>query len=219
MKCPFCGAPYGKLIPADVVQVECQYCGGIFQVQPRVGIEISRCPNHPEKVAVGICNDCKSRFCAECLHAYALETRDVSATLYLCPNCLRARHAENAERYIYAGILLLLIGIFFCVVSLVFGIAIVILGVAAIIYGFSKKPGAIVEPTVDELWGRKKEEKAEFGGDFDAMHSELLARYVNHWGVTTGTQLLHDEIRAYMKHGDSFPEAIARVYQKQQNKH
>jgi uncharacterized Zn-finger protein len=219
VRCPYCGAPYGKLIPADVVQVECQYCGGTFQVQPRIGIEISRCPSHPEKAAVGICNDCKRSFCGECLHVYALETRDADATLYLCPTCLRARHVEKAERYIYAGVLLLLIGMFLCIVFLVFGIAAVVLGFGAIIYGFSKKPAAIEEPTIDELWAREKEEKAEFGDDFKAMHGELLTRYVNHWGVTTGTQLLDDEIRAYMRQGDSFPEAVTKVYQKQQNKH
>ena len=114
---------------------------------------------------------------------------------------------------------MLLIGTFFCIAFLVFGIATVALGSGAIIYGFSKKPAAFDEPTIDESWAREKEEKAEFRDDVKAMHGELLARYVNHWGVTTGTQLLEDEIRAYMRQGDSFSEAVTKVYRKQQNKH
>lgn len=34
--CPFCGAPYKKLIPSDALQLKCDNCGATFQVPPKI---------------------------------------------------------------------------------------------------------------------------------------------------------------------------------------
>jgi hypothetical protein len=97
--CPMCGAPYRMLIPADVIQVKCTYCGAIVLVPPHLGGAIQQCPNHPDALAVGICNDCDGNFCDRCL--YLFEARD--ATLYLCSKCYKNRKGSGLLSYGVAG--------------------------------------------------------------------------------------------------------------------
>jgi predicted Zn finger-like uncharacterized protein len=222
VKCPSCGAPYRDVIPADVVQVKCKYCGGVFHVPPTIGAEVFRCVNHPEKVAVGMCNDCGRSFCACCLHSYNLATRGESATLYLCPDCLKARYDKKVQGYIVAGAFMLLMGALFTIASPVPGVLFLVLGLVSLFYGVSSRPGAIQESTVDEFKTRQEEKKAELaeyeGVDYEAIYDELITRYVNHWGASLGIQLLDDEISACMRHGQSFPEAVIAVYRRQEKK-
>jgi hypothetical protein len=49
------------------------------------------------------------------------------------------------------------------------------------------------------------------------LYDKLLAKYVNHWGYQTGTRILDDEIAANTRHGDSFAEAVRKVYQRQED--
>lgn len=222
VKCPFCGAPYRDVIPADVVQVKCKYCGGVFHVPPTIGAEVSRCANHPEKVAVGMCNDCGRSFCAGCLHSYKLAARGESATLYLCPDCLKARYDKKVQGYIVAGAFMLLIGALFTIASPVPGVLFLVVGFVSLFYGVSNRFGAIQESTIDELKTQQEKEKAELaeyeGVDYEAIYDELITRYVNHWGASLGIQLLDDEISACMRHGQSFPEAVIAVYRRQEKK-
>jgi hypothetical protein len=220
IKCPFCGAPYTDVIAADVVQVKCKYCGGMFQVPQTIGAQLSRCLNHPEKVAVGICNNCGQSFCGTCLHAYRLATRDTSATLYLCPDCLKKLYDKKVQGYIYAGALMLLMGLLFTIVVPLPGVILLVFGLVSIFYGFSGKSGAIEEKTIDESKAeqeKRKAEAAEYDGlDFEAMYDELVTRYASHWGASEGLQVLDEEINAYVRHGQSFPEAVIAVYRRQE---
>jgi len=86
--CPFCGAPHSESIPAGVVQVKCHYCGAEVLVPPRLGGAIQRCPNHPEVLALGLCNDCGKSFCDQCL--YVLEAEQ--SRLNVCSKCYESRN-------------------------------------------------------------------------------------------------------------------------------
>lgn len=85
--CPFCGAPHGEVIPVGVVQVKCHYCGAMVVVPPQLGGVVQRCPNHPEVLAVGLCNDCGRSFCDRCLYLFEVE----HGKLYLCSKCFESR--------------------------------------------------------------------------------------------------------------------------------
>lgn len=100
LNCPFCGSPYRKMVPADVVQLNCRYCGGIFLVSSRIETRVFRCPSHPEKIAVGVCGDCAKSFCRECLSTWVLETLEGYANLHLCPECFRRRR-QRLKFFLY----------------------------------------------------------------------------------------------------------------------
>ena len=87
--CPFCGAPYRTLIPVGTVQVKCQYCGSTVLVPPRLGGAVQRCPNHPDVLSVGLCNDCGKSYCDHCLYVY--KVRD--GKLHLCSKCNESRNS------------------------------------------------------------------------------------------------------------------------------
>jgi hypothetical protein len=221
VKCPFCGAPYRDVVPANVVQVKCKYCGGVFHVPAAFGAEVARCVNHPEKVAVGLCNDCGQNFCGTCLHAYQLTTRTDSTTLYLCPDCLKARYGHNLRTYSYLGAFFILVGLPFTFVTPIVGVVFLVPGAFSFAYGLLNRPEEVQESNVDELKAQQEEKKAEFletdGVDYDAMYDKLVARYENHYGPGLGIQLLEDEINAYVRHGQSFPEAVIAVYRRHEN--
>jgi hypothetical protein len=218
VRCPFCGAPYRDVIPADVVQLKCKYCGGIFQVALAAG-EVARCVNHPEKVAVGMCNDCGREFCGNCLHAYRMAAHGENATLYLCPNCLSARYQRKTQGFVYTGALFAFLGLLLVFVVPVAGAVFLVPGGLSLAYGLLAHAGEAQESNVDELKNQQEQKKAELveqdGVDYDAVYDDLVARYVDHWGPSLGTQLLDDEINACMRHGQSFPEAVIAVYRRQ----
>jgi hypothetical protein len=109
--CPFCGAPHREIVQASTVQLKCDYCGGTFVVPRGFGEQV-RCPNHPEKLPVGLCNDCGGSFCGDCLHVFNLRSQHESANLFLCPDCLKARHIEVANGAMIGGIFMAVIGFF-----------------------------------------------------------------------------------------------------------
>jgi len=220
--CPFCGAPYREFIPTNALQLECQYCGGVFLVPPEIG-GIPQCSYHIDRLSIGICNDCGKNFCGECLHVYNLETKGANAILYLCSACLKRRHVKNANGFIYVGFMLLLSGALYSLFVIPIGILFLLLGCGAVIYGFSKRSATLEEFTIDELNLQREKRKTELaemeGADVEELYSELLTRYINHWGLATGTELLDSEIGAYTRHGVSFSEAVKKIYQRQQSKH
>jgi hypothetical protein len=219
IRCPFCGAPYKKLVPQDVLQLNCDYCGATFRPPPKIGLEIPRCGNHPERYAVGKCNDCGGEFCSECLQTYNFSTRDGSALLYLCPDCLRERESKKADSFILGGGAIAFVGILMSFIFWPIGMLVIAGGVIEIVYGISRKPkgGAVTrEPRV-------KAEEPETAPDSewqeaDKLYDVLFTKYSQHWGISTGAKLLEDEIRAYTWHGDSWPEAVRRIYTRQEKK-
>lgn len=214
--CPFCGAPQRVIISLGTVQVNCQYCGALILVPPWICGETLRCANHPERLAVGLCNDCGRSFCSECLRIYHLEARDTAATLYLDTGCLRSRYADKAAKGILAGILLLAYGIFSAIFFVEIGILIIIFAGGVIAYSVFKGRKIPTEPTVDKILMERK----RIGGDSELMESvdadklynELLTQYVQKWGALTGTEFLREEIRGYLSQGVSFPEAVKRIH-------
>jgi len=102
LTCPFCGAPHRGVIPSGTVQVKCEYCGGTILVPSSA----SRCPNHPDVLAVGLCNDCGGSYCDSCLYLYKIK----DATLHLCPSCFKKRKAKEVRVTLILGVLCLLIG-------------------------------------------------------------------------------------------------------------
>ena len=90
--CPFCGAPYRTLIPSGAAQVKCSYCGATVLVPPDLGGTTHRCPNHPDLLAVGLCNDCSQSYCGHCLYVYEVK----SAKLHVCSKCYEQRNAMKS---------------------------------------------------------------------------------------------------------------------------
>lgn len=213
--CSFCGAPQRKIIPPGTTQVKCQYCGGIILVPPWMGGKTLRCNDHPERLAVGMCNDCGRNFCGECLRIYHLKTRETETTLYLDTACLRKRHAEKANKIIWGGILLLAYGIFATIVALAFGVLIILAG-GIIAYGVFKSREIPTELTVDKILMERERIEADpalkKSVDAEKLYNELLTQYVYRWGAITGTDLLREEIRAFLRQGFSFPEAVKKIH-------
>jgi len=115
---------------------------------------------------------------------------------------------------------MLLMGMLFTIAVPVPGAILLVFGLVSIFYGFSGKSGAIEEKTIDELKAEQEKRKAETaerdGVDFEAMYDDLVTRYASHWGASEGLQILDEEINAYMRHGQSFPEAVIAVYRRQE---
>jgi hypothetical protein len=184
--------------------------------------EVYRCLNHPDRAAVGKCNDCGESFCKDCLNIYNLNTGNESAVLYLCPTCLRKRNIEKADRTIIAGIFFSLFGLFSTVLFLPIGIIIILVGLGMVIYGFSQKSEANERSTPTNLQAEEEKRKAELmaleGFDSEEAYNKLLTYYVYHWGPRMGTELLESEIVAYTRCGVSFPEAVKKIYKRQEQK-
>lgn len=202
--------------------MKCRYCGGMFIVPPSIGRGAYLCANHSDRMATGLCNDCGDNFCGECLHSYDLKTQNVRATLYLCPSCLREKYIDKANDITHAGILIAGCGVFMAIFSLSLGIFCAILGMGVIFYGVSERAASFSEPTVNELCEEREKRKAEIaaseGGNIEWLYNELVSQYVNHWGAQRGTELLESEVMAHLRHGESFQEAVQKIYWRQQRK-
>ena len=214
--CPFCGAPQRMIIPEGTLQVKCPYCGGVVLVPPWMGGKTVRCGNHPERLAVGVCNDCGRNFCGECLYIYHLRTRDTKATLYLDQTCLRKRYAARANKIKFSGMAIVAYGIFLSIVFPPFGIMVIIGGAALIAYGIYKSkeppPEVVIGKTLMERQQIEADPKLKKAVDAEKLYNELLTEYVNKWGGRAGIDLLQSEISAYTRQGVSFPEAVKRIY-------
>jgi hypothetical protein len=152
--------------------------------------------------------------------------------LYLCPNCLRKRKLERTDVNILLSILLLIAGILVLGYGVAFGSPIWLAGAflslvsGAGIWYFegqrSEVPPEIVPETVpeagvsiDEKGGMSEEAEAE---EAERLYDQLFTKYVDHWGIQTGTQLLDSEIRAYTMHGDSYAKAMRKISERNKSK-
>lgn len=54
--------------------------------------------------------------------------------------------------------------------------------------------------------------------DAESLYDKLLTHYVQHWGAKLGTELLDSEIKAHTWHGDTFEEAVRKVYERQRRR-
>jgi hypothetical protein len=232
IRCPFCGAPYKKPVPPNALQLKCDYCGATFHTPPKLGVEIPRCYNHCERYATGICNDCGQSFCSECLTAFPLVTDGARAMLYLCPNCLRKRNLERADVNILISILFLVVGILVFGYGVAFGSLFWLAGAfltivsGATIWYFegqrSEIPPEMIPETMPEasVTAEEKEAKSDEAEAEEAerLYDQLFTKYIEHWGIQTGTQLLEGEIQAYTRHGDSYAQAMRKIVERNKMK-
>ncbi|MGQ9625207.1 MAG: hypothetical protein ACUVT9_07565 [Candidatus Bathycorpusculaceae bacterium] len=112
LTCPFCGAPYRAIIPAGTIQVKCNYCGAAILVPPLLGGVVRQCPNHPDTLAVGLCNDCGQSYCTRCLYIFNVE----GGKLHICAKCYEKR---SSMKTVGALILLILSIIFFLAIPFI----------------------------------------------------------------------------------------------------
>jgi len=92
--CPFCGAPYEKFTPRlGSTCVVCEQCGCLFFISSKFGGFDEWCTNHPDRVAVSLCDKCWRPFCRSCLQVVEEAGRGV----VLCSDCLLKFKAEKAR--------------------------------------------------------------------------------------------------------------------------
>ena len=220
LACPFCSAPQRDVVPSDAAQVKCEYCGSIFPVSPYLKDTISRCPNHPEAFATGLCNDCGGNFCMRCLYEYELKTEGASARLYLCSKCLRGRHLKQANAYVLIGLLVLSAEILVLVSPVQEMIAlgtlfVLLFSIPFIAYGLYKRSSLQEEPSVyDEKESiSKSKEVSELAQDIDVdvLYGKMLGKYMMRWGAINAKEMLDSEIYAHIRHGLDYNEAVRRV--------
>jgi len=207
--CPFCGAPYRELIPAGVVQVKCKYCQATVLVPPRLGGLIQRCPNHPEVLAVGLCNDCGKSYCDRCLYIHKVE----GGELHVCPKCYENRHSWKVTGAIIVFILFFCIfflpsvflfatagGSFLFILFLVFSLLIFL--------DITKKPLTIHDARLKIKTANMSETtKPQTITD---LYEKMLHTYVRVEG-SRGKFLLEKKIGEYVKRGLSQEEAILKA--------
>jgi len=131
------------------------------------------------------------------------------------------------ETCIWAGILLLAYGIFSAFFSVGFGVLFIIFAGGIIAYAVLKGREKPKESTLDKvlmereriddkvLMERERIEAdpaLEESVDAEKLYDELLTQYVYRWGPRTGTVLLREEVRGYLRQGISFPEALKRIH-------
>lgn len=152
--------------------------------------------------------------------------------LYLCPNCLRKRKLERTDVNILLASLLLIAGILVLGYGVAFGSPIWLAGAflslvsGAGIWYFegqrSEVPAEIVPETVpkadisvEEKGAMSEEAEAE---EAERLYDQLFTKYVDHWGIQTGPQLLESEIQAYTRHGDSYAKAMRKIAERNKTK-
>jgi hypothetical protein len=86
-------------------------------------------------------------------------------------------------------------------------------------YSVSERVEASAKPTTEEPAQETGQESAfesrTEDGDAELLYDKLLTQYIQHWGAKLGMELLDNEIRAHTWHGDTFEEAVRRVYERQ----
>lgn len=215
--CPFCGGVYRESISLGTVQVKCKYCGGTILVPPHIGGETWRCPNHPDILAVGLCNDCGGRYCDTCLNYYSLE----HGTLHLCPACFKARKSRDASGALWIGVMLVLFGLLFSATArnateaLAFGV--LFFGLLATplfawgIYRMRHLPTGLSVKENRESIERSREIQESLGGHSTyELYNVLLGDYIHALG-NRAFNALEREIDAYTHVGLSRSEAVRKL--------
>jgi hypothetical protein len=152
--------------------------------------------------------------------------------LYLCPNCLRKRKLERTDVNILLAILCLIAGILVLGYGVAFGSPVWLAGaflslVSGVAFWYfegqrSEVPPEIVPETMPEA-GIPMEEKGAMSEEAEAeeaerLYDQLFTKYVDHWGIQTGPQLLESEIQAYTRHGDSYAKAMRKIAERNKSK-
>jgi hypothetical protein len=147
---------------------------------------------------------------------FLLAGRDVRATLYLCPDCIRKKYVEQSNVALFSAFFGVLMGLFVVGIIPAMGIILFLISGGVAWYGYDKRTKTIAEPTLDYVHGEQAAREKTLGalGDFDVedMFGSLLRDYVTHWGAGTGMNLLENEINAYTRHGESYSEAVQKIY-------
>lgn len=73
----------------------------------------------------------------------------------------------------------------------------------------------IISEEEDKTGVRSEEGEAE---EAERLYDRLFTKYIEHWGIQTGTYLLDDEIRAYTRHGDSYAQAMRKIAERNERK-
>lgn len=208
--CPFCGAPYAGVVPHDVVDVKCKYCGGVILLPSHLSV-VPRCPNHPDTIAVGLCSECLQGFCKDCLHLHEVE----GGRIHLCPTCSEGRRTDQAWVLIAVGGIMSFIALLASVQSPAAGLFFILISsVPLIAYGLYllKRPLQSSAPTIQEIQERRKarEEGGMISVDAEFLYWRIWADYVRGIGVA-GPMILERRIRSYMNQGLSQEEAIKKL--------
>jgi hypothetical protein len=69
--------------------------------------------------------------------------------------------------------------------------------------------------TAEEKEAKSDEAEAE---EAERLYDQLFTKYIEHWGIQTGTQLLEGEIQAYTRHGDSYAQAMRKIVERNKMK-
>ena len=152
--------------------------------------------------------------------------------LYLCPNCLRKRKLERTDVNILLAIFFLVAGILVLGYGVAFGSPIWLAGAflslvsGAALWYFegqrSEVPPEIVPETLPETGILAEEEEAKSeeteAEEAERLYDQLFTKYVDHWGIQTGPQLLESEIQAYTRHGDSYAKAMRKIAERNKRK-
>ncbi len=218
LNCPYCGAPYRDIIPSGTVQVKCNYCGGNILVPTFFGGVIQRCLNHPDLLAVGLCNDCGRSYCEACLSLERVE----NGTLFLCPTCRKRREGEKTSG-------LLLIGLFVSIFGLLMGfmapapenviIGLVLFGFMAspfLVWGIYRTltpPSVLTLKTVREE-AKREEEFVKVGigtASPPRVYDQLLSKYLRIYDPKVAYDALERRIELYRMAGISRGEAVKKI--------
>lgn len=191
---------------------------------PHLGGLVRRCPNHPDTLTIGLCNDCGRSYCSRCLHIYEMKTQSKELRLYVCPNCLRVRQNEKAKGLIYYGAWIFLCGLLFTwfisseisVLGTIFTFSVVLFfSTPFIAYGMYKTSHPEAKPTVyDEMEAMEALMEASVDKatlDAGKLYDKILLDYVIRYGSISGKELLNDSINYYLKRGLDRKEAILRI--------
>jgi len=218
--CPFCGAPYRKLIPAGTVQVRCEYCGAMILVPPKLR-EVQRCPNHPDRVSVGICNDCGKGFCGDCLTVMMSSgSSEGAAIIYLCPDCLKKRKSAD----VVAPFLMLLLTLALAPLLLRCGAVIPLILMAFLSFAIFALPGSahrdlptfnMLMKKMSELRRRAEKIKATISEEEVERLYSTLKREALVTDPYTGRYMYREDIdntiKKYMRSGLTRREAVIQL--------
>jgi len=216
--CPFCGAPHRETIPTGTVQVKCKYCGGTILVPAEFGGVVQRCPNHPEVLAVGLCNDCGGSYCDGCLSLFTVE----HGVLHLCPNCYKERETERAYFALIIGGLLILAGFFFIALApnpeggLAVGVLFVFFGLPFTAWGIYRTyyvPMALTIKERNEAIRKEVEFRKSVGAQASAseLYQRLARESMYYYGPMIGYEILERRINYYTMAGMSRSEAVRKL--------
>lgn len=182
---------------------------------------IQRCTNHPETLAVGLCNDCGQSYCDNCLSRQKIE----GGTLFLCPACRSKREDRTT-------ISILSTGLFVFIMGMIFALAIPApqnIAVGAFLFVFLASPfliwgvyRIITPPRADTLKIiGEREKQEELAAKLRAVtvekaspslvYDRLLNKYLRIYDPKVAYDALERRIQLYHLSGMSRSEAVMKI--------